>query len=485
MWDNIINTALLGTGKKQLSVKDLPADLQPVAESIAGNKTLDVETQFLHLAALMLNYRQSGVTALQEGGVPLDPCAPEALPYCNKLALYALQDALDMDLLPLVTYWLDTCHKAGQVVVPEYVPALLDIAVAQKRIRHLAMAVCGKRGQWLRNMNPDWQFSFAEKEEDRWLTGTPEERRQVLQDIRQTMPEKAMQWLQQTWAQENAANRADFLKIMRTNISSEDTYWLESLQQEKSQKVKEEIWALLKLIPSSFIVQSYWQLLQTAVTRGQQQAIHISLSLPLDKMMIDSGIATLSNEKNVSEEAYILFQLVGSVPPAYWESHFNTDKEEVLQIFENDDLAKRFLPALILAAGRFKDAGWLRLLLKNSKDFYPDVIPLLPAAEQEAYALRLFPNYPQDVINYLSARTDEWGFAITSEVLRWMAGNPYQYTRNFFDKHVLQLPAAIAGELENLSPEEPGYLATWRNTSEHIRRLLDCKAQINHAFQTN
>ncbi|MCF6401895.1 DUF5691 domain-containing protein [Chitinophaga filiformis] len=482
MWNNIINTALLGTGKKQLTPADLPADLVAVAEKIMRDKRLDVETQFLHIAAVMLNYRQSGVNPVNNSGIPLQPAPAEERSYCSTQAVYALQDALDMDLLPLVTYWLEACHDKGQIVVPEYVPVLLDTAVSQKRIRHLAMTVCGKRGQWLSSMNPDWQFPFAVSNEDRWQTGSPEDRRQVLQEIRQSYPGMAREWLQQTWAQENISTRTEFLKIMRINISEDDLPWLESLQ-EKNQKVKDEVWALLKQIPSSFIVQAYWQILQHAISCGPGQSLHISLQLPLDKRIIESGIATLSNEKNISEEAYILFQLMGSVPPSWWESLFNADKEEVFGLFEKDDLGKRFIPALILAAGRFKDAVWLRLLLEKSTAFYPDVIPLLPAAEQEAYALRLFSNYPQDVINYLSNRTDEWGLAITSEVLKWMARNPYQYTRNFFDKHVLQLPPVITDELEKLAPEEPAYQATWRNTSEHIRKLLSCKVQINNAFK--
>jgi hypothetical protein len=482
MWNNIINTALLGTGKKQLSAADLPPDLAPIAQMIMGDKSLDAETQFLHIAAVAFNYRQSGVNAVNNAGVPLQPAPPEEQPYCNTAAIYALQDALDMDLLPLVTYWLEACHHKGQIVVPEYIPVLLDTALTQKRIRHLAMTVCGKRGQWLSSMNPDWQFPFAVSNEDRWQTGSAEDRRQVLQETRQSYPGMAREWLQQTWAQENTSTRTEFLKIFRINISEDDLGWLESMQ-EKNQKVKDEIWALLKQIPTSFIVQSYWQVLQRAISRGPAQSLRISLQLPLDKIIIDSGIATLSNEKNVSEEAYILFQLLGSVPPSWWESHFNTDKEEVFTLFEKDDLGKRFIPALILAAGRFKDTTWLRLLLNKSTAFYPEVIPLLSADEQEAYALRLFSNHPQDVINYLSNRTDEWGLAITSEVLKWMARNPYQYTRNFFDKHVLQLPPVIADELEKLAPEEPAYQATWRNTSEHIRKLLSCKVAINNAFR--
>jgi hypothetical protein len=482
MWNNIINTALLGTGKKQLSAAELPTDLATVATTIMEDRSLDAETQFLHIAAVVLNYRQSGVSAEHNSGVPLQAAPPEEKPYCNKAAIYALQDALDMDLLPLVNYWLEACYDKGQIVVPEYIPVLLETAVSQKRIRHLTMAVCGKRGQWLSNMNADWQFPFALSNEDRWQTGSAEDRRQVLQEMRQSYPGTGREWLMQTWTQENTSARTEFLKIMRTNIGEDDLRWLESLQ-EKNQKVKDEIWALLKQIPASFIVQAYWQILQQAVSSSAKQSLQISLQLPLEKVIIDSGIATLSNEKHLSEEAYILFQLAGSVPPSWWESHFRMDKEEIIALFENDDLGKRFIPALILAAGRFKDAAWLRLLLARSTTFYPDVIPLLPAAEQEEYALRLFPTYPQDVINYLSNRTAEWGLTLTGEVLKWMARNPYQYTRNFFDKHVLQLPPAIIDELDKLMPEEPAYQGTWRNTSDHIRKLISCKVEITNAFK--
>ncbi|MBW8686121.1 DUF5691 domain-containing protein [Chitinophaga rhizophila] len=482
MWNNIVNTALLGIGKKTLSPADLPADLIPVAESVLGDRSLDSETQFLHLAAVALNYRQSGVNAVQHGGVPLSPAPPEEKPFCNTAAIYALQDALDMDLLPLVTYWLEACYHKEQIVVPEYIPVLLDTAVSQKRIRHLAMAVCGKRGQWLSAMNAEWQFPFALSNEERWQTGSAEDRRQVLLEIRQAYPGMAREWLAQTWSQENTSARTEFLRILRTNAGEEDLSWLESLQ-ERNQKVKDEVWTLLRLIPESFIVQAYWQLLQRSVSRGAGKALHISLQLPLDKTIVDSGISTISNQKNVSEEAHILFQLIGNVPPSLWESHFNAGKEEVIELFRQDDLGKQFIPALIIAANRFKAVAWLRLLLQDTTTFYPEGMPLLTAAEQETYALSIFSSYPQDVINYLSNRTDEWGLTITGEVLKWMARNPYQYTRNFFDKHVLQLPPAIADELDKLTPEEPAYQATWRNTSEHIRKLVSCKVQITNAFK--
>ncbi|QHS61683.1 DUF5691 domain-containing protein [Chitinophaga agri] len=482
MWNNIINTALLGTGKRQLSVADLPTDLVTVAEKIIGDKSLDTETQFLHLASVVLSYRQSGVNAVNNSGVPLQPAPPEERPYCNTAAIYALQDALDMDLLPLVHYWLEACSDKRQIVVPEYIPVILDTAVSQKRIRQLAMDVCGKRGQWLSKMNPDWQFPVVHSPEERWQTGSSEDRIQVLEEIRRSYPGMAREWLQQTWSQENTAAKTEFLKVMRINISEDDLSWLESLK-EKNQKVKDEIWTLLKNIPGSFIVQSYWQILQKAITHGTGKTLHISLQLPLDKIIADSGIIMMSNQKNISDEGFILYQLTNNVPPSWWETHFNADKQEVINIFSNDDIGKRLLKAMIIPSGRFRDVAWVRLLTQLTEDaFFPDGISLLSPEEQEEYLLRMLPGDPQSIIHFMDKMDGEWNLKITREVLKWIARNPYQYTRNFFDKHIMQLPSAIADELEKLGPEEPAYQNMWRNTSEHIRKLLSCKMQITTAF---
>lgn len=483
MWNNIINTALLGTGKKQLSAADLPTDLVAVAEKITGDKSLDTETQFLHLASVVLSYRQSGVNAVNNSGVPLQPAPPEEKPYCNTTAIYALQDALDMDLLPLVNYWLEACSDKGQIVVPEYIPVILDTAVSQKRIRHLAMDVCGKRGQWLSKMNPEWQFPIVLSNEERWQTGSSEDRIQVLEEIRRSYPGMAREWLQQTWSQENTAAKTEFLKVMRINISEDDLSWLESLK-EKNQKVKDEIWTLLKSIPSSFIVQSYWQILEKALTYGADKRLHISLQLPLDKIIADSGIIMMSNQKNSSDESFILYQLTMNVPPSWWEAHFNTDKEGVANIFLDDDIGKSLFKAMLNSSGRFKDVPWARLLMQKIDDaFFIDGIALLTPDEQKEYMLRFLISSPQHTIPYLGLMTGEWGMDVTKEALKWISRNPYQYTRNFFDKHIMQLPPTIADELDKLGPEEPAYQTMWRNTSEHIRKLLSCKVQITNAFK--
>lgn len=487
MWNNIVNTVLLGTGKKQLRKDDLPPALSAIADTVLGDKSLDVETQFLHLAALALNYRQSGVTALQDSSVTLEAAPDELLPYCSPAACQALQTAIDMGLQALILYWMEACAAARQLAPPEFIPTLMDMAIKEKQWRNLALTVGGKRGEWLGQLNPAWAFKKIETTEERWQTGSLEERKQVLAAIRQENPAQAREWLQQTWSQENAATRAELLEVLKINASEEDVPWLETLLTDKSTKVKNETWELLKQLPTSSITQAYWQLLKQSITPAKKgllnkKSLDIHLQLPSDKRIADSGIQLISSSKNTNDDVFILYQLTAYVPPAWWEDYLQTDKKGVLSYFNNTELTEKFIQALGMAASRFRDLDWLRLIIKEGEDFYMDAMKILPVHDMEAYALRFLEKEAQFIIRILSERDYEWGLPITRELFKWIAKNPYQYNRNFFDKQIQNIPLLIAGELESFTPELPAYQATWKNTTEHIKRLLTCKAAINKSF---
>ena len=84
-WDQIINTALLGTDKRTLAANELPAELAELA-ALIQNSTTDKEEQFLQIAALAFNYRQCGVLPLQKEGVTVSKAAMEEKSYCYPLA---------------------------------------------------------------------------------------------------------------------------------------------------------------------------------------------------------------------------------------------------------------------------------------------------------------------------------------------------------------------------------------------------------------
>ncbi|HTE27993.1 hypothetical protein [Flavitalea sp.] len=66
-WDTVINTAMRGTDKKQVSADEVPAGpLATAAAIIYANAAKDKEEKFLQLAAVIFNYRQCGGLPLQK-----------------------------------------------------------------------------------------------------------------------------------------------------------------------------------------------------------------------------------------------------------------------------------------------------------------------------------------------------------------------------------------------------------------------------------
>src|SRR4051812_36223476 len=158
-WNNIIQTAMLGTDKKQLSSAELPEALAAISTVITGNTALDKEEQFLQLASLALNYRQSGTQPLHKEGINIPLAPPEEKPYCNNRASGVLKDIVEEDSHPLLILWLQHCANAAQLAPPSLLPVLLDKATQHKTLRTAVEKVMGKRGEWLCAFNPNWQFT--------------------------------------------------------------------------------------------------------------------------------------------------------------------------------------------------------------------------------------------------------------------------------------------------------------------------------------
>lgn len=490
-WNNIINTAMIGTDKKQISAAELPADLQEAATIIYANEAIDKEEKFLQLAALTFNYRQAGVLPLHKETVTLPQCAPEEKTYCNTSASQVLKGIQSEQSIPLLKFWLQQCNAKDQVAQPELIPSLLAEGVQQKKLQTLVAACCGKRGKWLSSFNEAWNFSQNQTAEQRWQTGTPEQRKAILKDTRTNDPALARDWLQQTWPQEDANTKTAFLEILSINISEADITFLESLSLEKSKKVKEETTNLLKCIPASAVVQLYQQVLQLSVQLKKERALFglsskmvLQFLLPLgfDESIFKTGIDKLSNNKEFTDDEFILIQLIQSVPPTFWEKQLAADPKTIIEQFQKDDIGKKMMPALVIATIKFNDVQWALHLMQHSSVFYIEIIPLLPLQEQEKYSNQFFEQFADSIIQYAVQREAEWSTTLTKNIFRHLAKNPYNYTRSFFSEHIHLIPASIVAELEKCTPPEEHLRTMWSNTSDYIIKLISLKIQTLKAF---
>lgn len=491
-WDQLINTALLGTDKRPMTTNDWPSDLAAVTNSIQENTTTDKEEQFLQIAALAFNYRQCGVQPLQKEGVTITKAGEEEKQYGSAKAMQALKDIFDIESPALLRLWLQQCTAKQRIVIPELAPVLLAAGATQKKLQPLLTVACGKRGEWLSQFNSEWRFSAAATDDELWQTGNLEQRKQVLQQQRQVNPAQALAWLQQTWTQEDAATKQELLSILTTNIGAGDIAFLESLATEKGKKVKDLALRLLKQIPDSPVVLQYQQVLQQAVQLKKEKTMlglssHTSLDFQLpstiDEAIFKTGIDKLSsNSKAFSDEEYILYQLIQGVAPAFWETHLSIPATDIIQQWQKDAIGKKLLPALVNAISNFKSEPWAIAMMQTSEVFYIDLIPLLPAKEQEFYSIKFMYEFGGAIIEYAARFNNEWSIDLTKAIFTQASKEVYSYNKAFYNNHIHLIPVAIAPLLEKFTPTEEHLKGYWRNNSEYLTRLLQLKQQTIQSF---
>jgi len=488
-WESIINTAMLGTDKPAPAIADLPEEVAIIANAIDAAAELDKEERYLQKAAVIYNYRQSGFVPFQKNDLPVNKAAEETKPYCTAVAAGVLNTILDEENDQLLQLWLNQCCKAGRLLLPEALPAVLEKAQKDVALRPVVIECSGNRGVWLGKMNPAWNWFTTLADEELWQTGTPAQRTEILKRLRQNEPAKALEWLQQTWEQENAAGKLELLKAMKVKSNADDLPWLESLLNEKGQKVKDEAFALLKSIPGSSVIKQYEDLLRQSVTLKKEKALlglttktSIQVKLPpvVDESIYKSGIEKLSGPKStVTDENYVIYQLISSVPPAFWEKQFEVAPVQVVEYFEKH--APAMVPALANAVAKFEQKNWVPFFLGQSM-FYPDFVAMLSAREQEKYLLKALSNDPQNTIAYAIRINDEWGTEFAVAALLKMANWPYEYNRGFFTRYIGLIPVGALNHIENITSQQANLQPTWDKTRNHLINLLSLKQQTLKAF---
>lgn len=492
-WDHIVHTALLGTDKRQLKQEELPGDLGEVFLSV-DNK-IDKEDQYLAIASVGFNYRKCGLVPFHKN-VIRSHAAEEVRPYCSRPANQLLNEVIAMESLQLLGLWLHECASRDQVVLPEFIPVLLDLSIRYKPIQEQVLSVIGKRGEWLLPFNEAWQFNKVIIDENIWQTGTLDQRKLYLQQLRKTDPNTARESLKQEWPQENANTKTELLKQLSINVSDADIEWLQQLLLEKSQKVKDEAVKLLKLLPASSIVQQYWEVIKQSINIqqvkgllgfGTKTVLEISLLQGISETIFKSGIEKLSTEKNASDNDFILYQLISAVPPSFFENHYQLTKDALIDVFSKSKTGKQFLTAFGQASIMFRDVGWLRAIIAVTENqFYAGALDLLSDQEAEQYALAFLDkdDTALAVIEYLSShQKNKWSMNLARAFFKYTVRNPYSFNRSFYNQLILSIPEGIIAELSSYAPAEEYAKSVWSKTSEYIVRLIGLRTRIIKVFE--
>ena len=254
--ENLVNTALLGTGKKQVTVNELPDALQAEASKLWNDEN-DNETKFLNICSVAFNFHRSGTGPIKID-LPENAAADETLAYCTDTATRVLKDLLEEKYYSLVWFWTKFCVAKNQIVQPQVLPKYFEWGNSIKKTEaELFTRAIGNRGVWLSKFSKDWDFTEVPQDEFDWETANTANRVKFLETLRLTDPVAVVEKIRSAWKEENALARVELLSSLAVNISKADEDFLLSVSNEKSTKVKDKVLELLKLIPNSRIIQSF------------------------------------------------------------------------------------------------------------------------------------------------------------------------------------------------------------------------------------
>ncbi len=420
-WKEVVTAALLGSERQPLAP---PSPDNPIAALLAGLDWGDPEGALLGAAAALVLYQRAGqVPATLPIDTPADalesatldytippPCAADELPRCSTRAATHLMLMLNGQDTEVLTEWLDAATATRQRVPEESLPRLLEMGRTRTDLREHLLPVLGKRGQWLAQQNPDWEYASTAMPGEVWLpdeetvialweTSTRAARIALLRQVRHRSPEHARMLLQSTWAQEKAEDRSAFLSVLQDRLSMEDEPLLEACLDDRSQHVRRLAADLLACLPESRLSREMRERVAPLLTfrRGVltgKGKLAVVLPDECDRAMQCDGIEPEPPENvKLGLKAWWLLQMLAIVPPAFWCQQWETTPAELVQAVKGHEWEQPLLDGWVRATNRHQDADWAEALLAEwSKRLGDGVVSALLSSltveRREAFVLQ-------------------------------------------------------------------------------------------------
>lgn len=424
----IINTALIGCERKSLSLGRSADKLGKLLAQLDRN---DRENTLLGAAALVLLYERAGSLALKDTQPLPEKCVPEAAERCSERAKIHLAMMLRGEYQRLLPEWLAALSGAGKRVPEECLPLLLELGRSREELRDAILAVLGARGNWLAAQNSNWEFASGRFDETLWETGSSEQRRRVLAELRKRDPARARDLLKSTWAQESPKDRADFLTVFENGLSLEDEEFLEFALDDRRKEVRRSAADLLARLPGSALrsrmLERARPLLIFKLNRLKRKTIEVTLPEACDKAMQRDGIEPKPyspNSKDVGEKAWWLQQMLGLIPPNVWVQDSGWSIDELITVAKRGEWKRILLDGWTRASQYCRDIEWADTLLTetDNQEHALTLFQVLPQPRQESFIIELLRTTPSLALDkpgrgYVASCTRPWSVKLSQMVV--------------------------------------------------------------------
>ncbi|SFI09050.1 DUF5691 domain-containing protein [Planctomicrobium piriforme] len=367
--DPLLKTALVGTAKSPVPAPD---DQHPAA-SILTRLTFETpEQQLLVQAGLNAVIQSAGSVPTQ---IPSLPSAPEETGFTpSDQATQLLSFVLSPETIDLLPEFLGLMAESNVHFPHRLLPQALDLTNSTRR--ELLRPVLGERARWLAEFNPNWTWVNDDRIEgdqlladlqSRWDEGVFNDRVAALQQLRRVRPERARAWLEESIGKEKGDQRRKLLEALRTGLSADDAAFLEKLQSDRAEKVREIVREMLLLIPGSSLAVRMQARGLTVLKANRSMIGKLALSFePPAECPADwerDGIQPTTTP-GLGPRAAAGLQVLAAIPPSFWLQHFACTPQELLTAVRGHEFEEVILEGWLQALQRFHviDSASLELI---------------------------------------------------------------------------------------------------------------------------
>jgi len=517
IWSAAVSTALLGTDRAPL-VAPTSGGALGAASGALLRPELDAASNLLRVAGAASAYQRCGRTPGRTPGAPPSPCPRDDRPTCTPAAAALLRRILQGEHESLLRTWLMLATRHDVRAPADTLPAVLDLARKDPKLRPLVRTAGGTRATWLAALNEDWAFAISGDSPEAlaaiWETGIGVARVEALHRLRQLDPERARTLLEASSAQEDPTNRAFFVATLGDGLSLADEPFLERALDDRRKEVRQQAAGLLVRLKSSALVARMVERARQFVTLGrsmilQRPRIDVAPPDEADASMVRDGI----NPKppagtGVGEKAWLLAQIVGGVPPSTWSAGWSIEPDTLIRAADGHEWREPLVAGWLLATERFRDAAWARALWDNeaiarieSKWSAPPlehVFTRAASTEPIDTALRHEIDAQRDalrgthrvgiaLLRWPNDWSDALALAIAKRLKEYAGSDRVSFTGEFGLRALLErcghaVPVSAADAFLDGWPEQSEVWSTWASAVDTLTSVLRFRIDLHLAF---
>lgn len=392
---------LIGNERRELELPAISGSLGELLKDLKDSSTTP-ETKILRAAGAIALYTQAGFEPRHNSANRPVECEDEKLAYVTDKNLLAIIPQLIQDGPRIVLRNLLAAVTHRQEILPaKMLPALLNLGKTYPLLAEDILKVCGARGVWLAQFNPDWSYLIDHNkvlDKDLWENGQQEQRLLFIKNFRAQDADAARELIAVSLSELDARDRASLLSVLAVNIHSADEAFIEMQLIDRSKELRNTASSLLCEIPSS----AYVLRMQTRLTTllSQERKLfrsHWQLAAP-ENFVADWSADAIEEKRpqheTLGEKAWWLFQLARSVTLRWWEKTTEMSPQDLIAWALKSDWSLALLRAWHHATLCEKNSAWSEAFLKEMpfKEFNIDGLELfefLKPAMQEHYWLAL------------------------------------------------------------------------------------------------